>query len=318
MEENLNETLLSTIRTKYFKFYNMLLGINSHSIIEEEYNVLINEIKNFNEIINYANIKSEEELKYYYEYGILLPLNVYLNKVFSLINEYKGNDLLKIYSFTCNTLLMIKQFSNKLLIIKVSNDNNDKNDIIVEPSNIIKSKEKTLKPTQTQKLVKRNSIKVKSRFIMKIDEYLSILTSLHSCPLNYSIQYNILSETVLNHFNEKNKGKNNTLKEEKDKKEIKDAPSITKPKEGNQYISSLLNELYEMYLHNKKNYMNSSYKSVLDLNCNSNENTYRKILVRYLLNLIVEENSIYDEESIELLKILLSNESESTQNSIML
>ena len=321
MDENLNETLLSTIRTKYFKFYHMLLSINSHSIIEEEYNVLINEIKNFNEIINYANIKSEEELKYYYEYGILLPLNVYLNKVFSLINEYKGNDLLKLYSFTCNTLLMIKQFSNKLLIIKVSNDNNDRNEALIESSSIFKTtnKEKTLKPNQTvQKLSKRNSIKVKSRFIMKIDEYLGILTSLHSCPLNYSTQYNILSETVLNYFYEKSKSKNTTMKEDKEKKETKDNPSLNKQKESNLYISSLLNELYEIYLTNKKNYMNSSYKSVLDLNYNSNENTYRKILVKYLLNLIVEEISIYDEESTEILKILLSNESESTQNSIML
>jgi hypothetical protein len=236
IEDSLNKSILPTSKNKYFKFYKMLLDVNSHSIIEEEYNILINEIQHFNEIINYSNIKSEEELKYYYEYGILLPLNVYLNKVFSFINVYKGSDLLKIYTLTCNTLLMIKQFSNKLLIIKVSNDNNDRNEPMNEASIIFKStnKQKTLKPNLTnQKLIKSNSIKVKSRFIMKIDEYLSILTSLHSCPLNYSIQYNILSETVLNHFNEKNKGKNNTLKEEKDKKEIKDAPSITKPKEGN-------------------------------------------------------------------------------------
>ena len=57
---------------------------------------------------------------------------------------------------------MIKQFSNKLLIIKVSNDNNDRNEALIESSSIFKTtnKEKTLKPNQTvQKLSKRNSIK---------------------------------------------------------------------------------------------------------------------------------------------------------------
>ena len=321
IEDSLNQSLLSTVKNKYFKFYHMLLNISSRSIIEEEYNILINEIKNFNEIINYANIKSEDELKYYYEYGILLPLNVYLNKVFSFINKYKGNELLKIYSFTCNTLLMIKQYSNKLLIIRVNDENNDKNEAHQEAENI-KNKEKVPKQSLTiHKITKRNSIKVKSRLIMRIDDFLGILTSLHSCPLNYSIQYNILSETVLNYFDEKNKNKNlNNTKEEKEKKEIKENEQKEKinNEEGNQIISTQLNELYEMYINNKKNYMNSSYKSVLDLNYNSNENTYRKILVKYLLSLIVEDISIYDEESIDILKILLTCESESTQNSIML
>ena len=322
MEEPLNERLLSNFKNKYFKFYNMLLNITNHPIIEEEYNILMNEIKNFNEIINYANIKSEDELKYYYEYGILLPLNVYLNKVFSFINKYKGNDLLKIYSFTCNTLLMMKQFSNKLLIIKVNDD--DKGEVI-ETNNMnstVKNREKTYRSSMNnQKITKRNSIKVKSRLIIKIDEYLGILTSLHSCPLNYSIQYNILSETVLNYFDEKNKTKNaNTIKDEEKKviKENNTNKEKVNNEEGNQIISKQLNELFEMYNENKKNYMNSSIKAVLDLNYNSNENTYRKILVRYLLNLIVEDISIYEEESLDILKILLSNESESTQNSIML
>ena len=319
MEDSLNERLSSTMKNKYLQFYNMLLGISPRSIIDEEYNILINEIKNFNEIINYANIKSEEELKYYYEYGILLPLNVYLNKVFSFINNYKGNDLLKIYSFTCNTLLMIKQFSNKLLIIKVNDD--DKQEVLVETNTTFKNRERTNnRPSQiNQKVIKRNSIKVKSRLIIKIDEYLGILTSLHSCPLNYTIQYNILSETVLNYFDEKNKNKNNL--NEKEKKVIKEnKPGKEKiiHEEKNVLITSELNGLYEMYQNKKKKYMNSSYKSILDLNYNSNENTFRKILVRYLLNLIVEDISIYEEESIDILKILLTYESENTQNSIML
>ena len=249
-------------------------------------------------------------------------MNVYLNKVFSFINQYKGNDLLKIYSFTCNTLLMMKQFSNKLLIIKVNDD--DKVEAIAESNNMnstVKNRDKNRQSQTNQKIFKRNSIKVKSRLIIKIDEYLSILTSLHSCPLNYSIQYNILSETVLNFFDEKNKNKNgNNIKDEE--KKVAKENVLNKDKsdneEGNQIISKQLDELFEMYNENKKNYMNSSNKAVLDLNYNSNENTYRKILVRYLLNLIVEDISIYEEESIDILKILLTNESESTQNSIML
>ena len=318
IEDSLNKSILPTSKNKYFKFYKMLLDVNSHSIIEEEYNILINEIQHFNEIINYSNIKSEEELKYYYEYGILLPLNVYLNKVFSFINVYKGSDLLKIYTLTCNTLLMIKQFSNKLLIMKVSDDNNNKCEPPPETNNNIINKEKSLVKTNTayQKVSKRNSIKVKSRLIIQIDDSLNLLTSIHYCPLNYSIQYNILSETVLNHFNEKKK--NNIIKEEKDKDKKEKKENMNSKEILSQIISFQLKEFYELYRNNKKNYNNSSYKSVLDLNYNSNENTYRKILVKYLLNIIVEDVSIYDDEGIEILKILLINESENTQNSIML
>ena len=39
MEEPLNERLLSNFKNKYFKFYNMLLNITNHPIIEEEYNI---------------------------------------------------------------------------------------------------------------------------------------------------------------------------------------------------------------------------------------------------------------------------------------
>ena len=321
IDDSLNGSLLSNDRNKYYKFYYMLLNISPKSLIDEEYNILMNEIRNFNEIINFGNIKSEDELKYYYEYGILLPLNVYLNKVFSFINKYQGKDLLKIYSFTCNTLLMIKQFSNKLLIIKVNNDN-DK--VHISQDTNFKTRDGTLSKTnmKSQTVNKKNSIKLKSRLIIKIDDYLNMLTSLHSCPLNYSIQYNILSETVLNYFDEKNKNNNNDIINSEDNKNKKNNnENILKEKnnldEKNKIIITQLNELYETYINNKKNYMNSSYKSVLDLNYNSNDNTYRKILVRYLLNLLVEDISIYDDESIEILKILLSNESENTQNSIM-
>ena len=134
IDEAVNENFFGVEENRYFKFYYMLLNINSPAIIDEEYNVLINEIQNFNEILNYSNIKTEEELKNYYEYGILLPLNVYLNKVFSFIPKYKGMELLKIYSLTCNTLSMMKLYSNKMLIIKVSDDN-EKTDTLLHDTN---------------------------------------------------------------------------------------------------------------------------------------------------------------------------------------
>ena len=197
IDESLNESLLGIEQSRFFKFYNMLLNINTPSIIDEEYNILDNEIQNFNEIINYSNIKNEKELKEYYEYGILLPLNVYLNKVFSFISRYVGTDLLKIYSLTCSTLIMMKIYSNKMLIIKVRDE-----DKIDKFGNTIPADDSEDEKHQNHKLKarKKNSIRVKSILIRKIDEFLGILTLAHNSPLNYSRLYTILSEIILNYF----------------------------------------------------------------------------------------------------------------------
>ena len=325
IDDSVNESLLGVEENRYFKFYYMLLNINTPSIIDEEYNLLINEIKNFNEILNYSNIKTEEELKNYYDYGILLPLNVYLNKVFSFISKYKGSDLLKLYSLTCNTLLMMKLYSNKMLIIKVSDDNIEKTETMLQDTN---EEDKSLNKIQknqinnqkykTNKLRvrKKSSIKIKSILILKVDEYLNILTLQHNCPLNYSILYNILSETILNYFEDIIKHHINPKYELNENERLKTKKEDDKDKDNIIFINQL-KDIYNMYITDKEQYDNLSYKPVLELNYNSNENTYRKILVKYLLNLNVEEISVYDSECIEILIILLNNETESTQNSIM-
>ena len=327
IDENMNETILGVEESRYFKFYYMLLNINTPAIIEEEYNILINEIQNFNEILSYSNITTEEELRNYYEFCIILPLCIYLNKVFSFISKYKGAELLKIYSLTCNTLLMMKSYSNKMLLIKVSNDNIEKGDKMVQENN--DEEEEKHNKTQIQnnqkykakmKPKKRSSIKVKSILIRKIEEYLNVLTLQHNCPLNYSILYNILSETVLNYFEEIIKNKIDNDDENNEMNDIEKDNETNKVKvidEEKNHCISQLNELYKMYIEDKENYNNLSYKSVLELNYNNNENTYRKILAKYLLNLNVEEISVYDNECIDILIILLNNETENTQNSIM-
>ena len=311
IDESPNENLLGAEVNKYFKFYYMLLNINTPAIIDEEYNILNNEIQNFNEILNYSNIKTEEELKNYYEYGIILPLNVYLNKVFSFISKYKGMDLLKIYSLTCNTLSMMKLYSNKMLIITVTDDN-EKLETFLQDNKREKNKSKIQfqKFKSKKKAMKKNSIKVKSILILKVDEYLNILTLQHNCPLNYSILYNILSETILNYFEETITNKISNVDEIKENEK-------EKTNKDNNIFSTQLKNLYDMYINDKENYDNLCYKPVLELNYNNNENTYRKILVKYLLNLNVEEISVYESECIEILIILLNNETENTQNSIM-
>ena len=313
IDESLNESLLGIEQSRFFKFYNMLLNINTPSIIDEEYNILDNEIQNFNEIINYSNIKNEKELKEYYEYGILLPLNVYLNKVFSFISRYVGTDLLKIYSLTCSTLIMMKIYSNKMLIIKVRDE--DKMDKF---GNTIPADDSEDEKHQNHKLKarKKNSIRVKSILIRKIDEFLGILTLAHNSPLNYSRLYTILSEIILNYFEVEintqiNSNKIYDLSDNEGNKIIKN------PDKEKAIFSNKLKDLYDMYINDKDNYDNLSYKSILELNYNSKENTFRKILVKYLLSLNVEEISVYDDECIDILLILLTNETENTQNSIM-
>ena len=316
IDESFNENLFGVEENRYFKFYYMLLNINTPAIIDEEYNILNYEIQNFDEILNYSNIKTEEELKNYYEYGILLSLNVYLNKVFSFISKYKGNELLKIYSLTCITLSMMKLYSNKMLIIKVS-DEHDKTDTTLHYNeNKDKRNSKIQHPkfkNQKTKARKKNSIKVKSRLIRRVDEYLNILTLHHNCPLNYSILYNILSETILNYFEDIIKSKINNEYEINDN----DKEKTNKDEKNNSVFTNQVKCIYDMYIEDKENYDNLCYKPILELNYNSNENTYRKILVRYLLNLYVEDISVYDNECIEILIILLNNETETTQNSIM-
>jgi hypothetical protein len=314
INESLNNNYLGEEERRFFTFYYMLLNINRPALIDEEYNILINEIKNFNEILNYSNLKTEEELKNYYEYGILLPLNVYLNKVFSYINKYNGNDLLKIYSLTYNTLSMMKLYSNKTLLIKVT-DENEKSEVLLQDNNENQNAQKIIsqKSKKTVKSRKKNSIKVKSILIRQLDKYQNILTLQTNCPMNYSILYNILSETVLNYFEDKLQSLSHNIYEESDTEKDK----TKEDDKDKSIILSKIKEIYHMYINDKENYDNLSHKSVLDLNYSSNENTYRKILVKYLLNLNVEEISVYDNESIDILIILLNNETENTQNSIM-
>ena len=314
INESLNNNYLGEEERRFFTFYYMLLNINRPALIDEEYNILINEIKNFNEILNYSNLKTEEELKNYYEYGIILPLNVYLNKVFSYINKYNGNDLLKIYSLTYNTLSMMKLYSNKMLLIKVTNEN-EKSEALLQENNENHNAENIIsqKSKKAVKSRKKNSIKVKSILIRQLDKYQNILTLQTNCPMNYSILYNILSETVLNYFDDKLKSLSHNIYEENDTEKDK----TKEDDKDKSIILSKIKEIYHMYINDKENYDNLSHKSVLDLNYSSNENTYRKILVKYLLNLNVEEISVYDNESIDILIILLNNETENTQNSIM-
>ena len=317
INESLNNNCLGEEERRYFTFYYMLLNINRPSIIEEEYNILFNEITNFNEILNYSNLKTEEELKNYYEYGILLPLNVYLNKVFSYINKYNGNDLLKIYSLTYNTLTMMKLYSNKTLLIKV-NDENEKTETFLQDNNENKKEfYESVKVRKISKSRKKNSIKIKSILIRQIDKFQSILTSPTNCPLNYPILYNILSQTVLNYFEDKINCLTNTFNKLNEENDIEKDKTRKDDNNKNSVILNKIKEIYHMYITDKENYNNLSQKSVLELNYNSNENTYRKILVKYLLNLNVEEISVYDSESIDIFLILLNNDTENTQNSIM-
>ena len=57
----------------------------------------------------------------YIENGIMLPIKIYMNKIFSMIMEIKGEGLLKLYRF-CFYLLKMKQFIIESKIISANTE----------------------------------------------------------------------------------------------------------------------------------------------------------------------------------------------------
>ena len=325
LDDTLQNSRLSTDQSRFLNFYYLLLNVNIPSLIEEEYNILIYEIKNFHEILNYSNIKTKNELKNYYEYDILLPLIVYLNKVFSYITTYNGKELLGVYSLTYNMLLSIRLYNNKMMMINSQNGNDPLNSILqskedkeieTDKNNIIVDNEKNHKEKVDEKI---DYHKPSMAVMNKINKYLNRLTSHNNSPIDYASFYQIYTETISNYFQPKIQNKiylinNKVINKKSDHSNEKNEENKIKT---NNSFNEKIKVIYDMYENEKEVYNNLGFKNILDLNYCSNENTFRIVFVEYLLNLIVEDISVYDDESNEILLKLLTNETGNTQNSIM-
>jgi hypothetical protein len=94
---------------KIFAFLHDLMKISQsdqESIFEREFQIYLDELKNFENIIENNKQLDKSMLLYYLENGLFLSLKVYFNKVFSAVFSMEGKQFLKIYELTYNMLLL--------------------------------------------------------------------------------------------------------------------------------------------------------------------------------------------------------------------
>ena len=348
IDERLEETLFDNEQSKIFKFYDMLMSVNPPKINDEEYEFLLQESILFKKIINESNLiqilkieknyitnfsKNEDfynknDIKNdiylseftnsnefenvflrYFLNGVVLPIIIYLYKLFSIIHNFKGKDLLKIYKLTYKILIMMKEYNyfynndfKDYLHINIDNINNNIN-------NEIRYK---ITKTFTNVLFKNT---VENDIQKLVNEKIS--------PLNYYYVFKIIVKNLLNIFIHPKPKKVKSfedefkfeqefnveeLKLELEKKNIK--------LEKFSYSNELF-ELYFLYINNKYKFELNCHKGIFDLNYPGKENSFRTVLCKYLLLLLTDEYNVYQNDSLNFLLELLINETRITQNAII-
>ena len=350
IDERLEENLFNIEQSKIFKFYDLLMGVNPPKISEEEYDLLIQETVLFKSVLKYSNIIQVLEKEFnnriyfdknfkpiennyededndntfinYFENGIILPLVIYLNKLFSIVNTFQGDDLLKIYKLTFNILEMIKYY-NEIC-------NSDFKKYMQEPlslMNLNKNKTMTLEKTKTLRKTltqRRTNNYINTTYKDNLINDLNLLSNKNNSPMNYYFIYQILIKHLLKIFESPIARKNVTylsefnIDEEDDLEEFKNVllKKNSKIFEKDSYNNEIF-ELYQFYNESKNNMDNNSFKAIFDLNYSGNENSFRTVLCKYLLLLVTDEYNAFEKDSLYILLKLLMNETNQTQNSII-
>ena len=346
IDERLEETLFDSEQSKIFKFYDMLMSVNPPKINDEEYEFLLQESNLFKKIVNESNLisvikieknfiknfnKNEDlnknDLKIdiylseltnsnefenvflrYFENGIVLPLIIYLNKLFSIIHNFKGKELLKIYKLTYKILIMIKEYNHFY--------NNDFKEYLYNDLEHVCNIENDIKFNVTKTFTNvfyKNSV----------ENDILMLTNVKISPMNYYYIFKIIVKNLLNIFNhpkiKKVKSLENELNFEKEFNidELKSELEKKSIKLEKFTYSNEIFELYLLYINSKYKFEFNCHKAIFDLNYPGKENSFRTVLCKYLLLLLTDEYNVYQNDSLQLLLELLIKETRITQNAII-
>ena len=309
----LDDSLLPTEQLKIFIFLEMLINVSKSSsqsekkINENESDILLFEISNIQDIINYSKVIDDKRMYLnYFENGILLPIKIFLNKTFSKIMSISGKEFLKIYRFAFYFLQMKHFLLQKNMFTNPSTDKNT-HGTNNEPNESF-----------------HNNQNINTSAIIEVENDLKKITSPTFQPLNYLIIFEMITKHIMSliehptskqvdlYFNDTelyDENKKSVFKQYLLKKNIN-----VEIKSTNYYW---IWKLYGNYLDQKSNFNQSSIRSILDENYSENEDTYRTVLLKFLFYLTTQKFGNYSERSIQIILNLLKAETTQTQKSVM-
>ena len=311
-DEKLEENFFSSQQNRIFTFYDRLMSVNGVKTTKDEYNFLLFEVMNFGDIINYSDLNIEAHRDLYIEYfedAIILPLVIYLNKIFAMIPTFPGKDILPIYKLTNYILQMLKTF----------NELGGTNFYYPDMSSRSMASKRGRKNSISKTITKLNETEL-------IEKDLKSLTDFDFNPFNYLSLYQILAKHLITIFD--HPGRN--IKSNGTEFEIEDSNDIPAVKQElidngldfgteekkNEYICTLF-DIYVEYLEGKFDFQGSSIKAILDLNYGSDENTFRSVLCKYLLVIMTDDVEVFAKESLIILLNLLRYQTSLTQNALL-
>jgi len=304
--ENDIKTLKVNDDLKIFVFLERLMKISTPSLnSEHEYEILSYEMKNFDEIVEKSSQKISKCCIDYIEKGLIIPLRVYFNKIFSIAYSMSGNDFLKIYELTY-LILHLKKFLlenrelSKLVeaeedagIFKKISDLNQVNNVIIWK-------------------------KLNAEALIELNKDIEKITDITFQALDYVAVYKVVSKHFFS-FIYKPKSKSLASSFSKkislDEDQIKLFEESLVLKEEKRLFNLIIN--YEQC---KLDYMNGAFvENLSDIHIQYDKN-YRHLLINFLF--FISKNSKFFDESVSknsntIILKLLQYDTVQVQNEIM-
>ena len=289
------------------------------------YELLMNELKNIKEItkdIDKDNGAQMENLRNYFENGLLIPLIYFLKKSFAFSHSFTGVEMIKLYHLiieSCKLRLYIADY--KYDFWKENEEDESYDPVKEEEGNYCK-------------LYNNKGNIIDGNFCVNIysntstTNALNLLKSKKSMCFDFTFLYNIFNENIFSLLKDRkiNSFKDFFLNEEKEislKFITKEEISLFPDYENLNEINKRIIRLYILYKNGKKaisNENNSSLLSILPEICLEHETNYRNLLIPFLIN-NCDKPKIYEEEnaikSFCLLYKLLSLQTSETQNNLI-
>lgn len=172
-----------------YQFYQTILAINNNnSNFAIESAIIKYELKYLTQILGGSGESNYEEMLYYIQEGIVLPLTVFINKFMSCIYLLKGREYLKLYSLVVYFLELKKYMLESKNMYAYLTKNNKFDQV---------SQDKSLFENETAFKAKRNEFVIKSHFSSEDHEAvikdLATLMQPDFEVLNYKIVFSIYS-----------------------------------------------------------------------------------------------------------------------------
>jgi hypothetical protein len=324
-KNNQDDAILNMEQTRVFSFLENLVKISGVSIDSpqaiDEYDMLLYELENIKNIFEKSKSINDSRLCInYFENGLLLPLKVYLNKIFSIATNMTGRDYLKIYTL-CYNILQMKKF---ILQTNFFNDYLSRNQSNISQENL---KENSAPPSRSKTLKKSKSITVIKTTKLNFEELREVEKDIQkiSDPTFKALDNLTLHEVVSKHImsliqnptsielsNYFSQYESYNQDQVKDLKENLENNGILKSKNAHKIF-----ELITTYTEQKEDFENSCLKFNLSEIHLDKEVSFRTLLLKFLFLLatsakkILKEEIYFHEATEVILKLLISDTSAS-------